>query len=411
MPEPPRHASSRSGAEKILLIQPWEIPTITRAETIGLVEEEVQRLRETIRRLHTHHNALVPFSRLPKELTTRIFGYLMPSAFILMGLNVDIPKRWIAFAQTCSLWRRLALESHLLWSNLYITSKKRQDVKLFANMFARCGTQCLISIQADITHRSSGYYRHYGRHRYYADTGNILQEALTPLEKALDDPSRLRALDLLAPRAQLELLASTIIGPTPNLKSLRLAMPPSDFKDANEVSAVLMDGLEAPGLRHLHLVGTSSSWMRIAGPNMTHLLITSLRPKVSGGDLLDLLRRLPALAVLHLEDMLTLDSSQSDVEQVHRGPVHLRMASQIVLIEPMGACAEILREFELPRTCSIRVDCGHTSTDPPPASDAADELVALLMVHLRHMRGTLPLNSFELDSASNQLHLLCTAFE
>ena len=399
VPEPPRHASSRPWADEILLIKPWEVPATARAETIGLVEEEVEHLRNTIRSLHTHRNALVPFSRLPRELMTRIFWELMPDSFPGRRRFPHIGSKWIAFAQTCSLWRNVALESHFLWSDLYLTSGSRQEAKRFINMFGRCGAKCPISIQADMT-------RFYGHLVEVDDSGCIFQGAL---ETALSNPSRLRALDLLAPRAQLASLASTITGNAPELKSLRLAMPRYESEDGGGDSAVFMDGLEAPGLRHLDLLGNVGSCVRLAGPNITHLLLTALRPKIPRADLFDILRRLPALTVLHLEDAVTTSPSDSDAERVRRGSVHLRMASQITLIESMGTCTEILRELRLPRICSIHAICETRSMNMALASDVADELVALLMVHLRRMCGTHPLESFELDSATGQWELVCTA--
>lgn len=91
------------------MIKPWEISATTRNDTIALVEEEVQYLLDTIRKLRTHHNALLPFSRLPRELMTKIFWQLMPNSFIEGKGWLETPKRWIAFSETCSFWRSVAL--------------------------------------------------------------------------------------------------------------------------------------------------------------------------------------------------------------------------------------------------------------------------------------------------------------
>lgn len=232
------------------------------------------------------------------------------------------------------------------------------------------------------------------------------------LEKSLSGPIRLQALDLQAPRAQLESISSTIMGSAPELKRLRLVIPSRDFGDLNGDNAAFMIGLSAPNLRSPVLEGISGSWIHFVGPNITHLRLTFLRPTIAEGDLFDILRRLPLLALLHLEHTTAItSSSQNDAECVRRGSIHLPMVSQITLIEPMGTCAEILRKLRLPRTCSVRIACKERSTDPALASDAADELIALLIVHLHGMRGTLPLESFDLDSAPGWWHLVCVTAE
>jgi hypothetical protein len=89
----------------------------THAEmTIEALDKEILQLRRAMHALQRKRNALLPVARLPSEVLTEVFLYV-----VLQDHNSGRPGVWVnyAFSQTSHHLRKVALACPLLWSFLF----------------------------------------------------------------------------------------------------------------------------------------------------------------------------------------------------------------------------------------------------------------------------------------------------
>jgi hypothetical protein len=98
------------------------VTTYLRTSSARATEEDseafdqiVDKLREHGRQLRAQHNTRLSVSRLPAEMLTAVFGYLIPAARLDYEDNPVNPNA-LAFSQVCQTWHAVALASPGLWA-------------------------------------------------------------------------------------------------------------------------------------------------------------------------------------------------------------------------------------------------------------------------------------------------------
>jgi hypothetical protein len=84
-------------------------------EDSNAVDQIVEKLREHGRRLKAQQNSRLTISRLPAELLTGIFEYVVPTARLDYE-SEPVDMSWLSFSQVAQVWRSVALGSPGLWT-------------------------------------------------------------------------------------------------------------------------------------------------------------------------------------------------------------------------------------------------------------------------------------------------------
>ncbi|KAM6490658.1 hypothetical protein JOM56_014001 [Amanita muscaria] len=130
------------------------------------IEDLSRQERELVDRIERCRVALAPIKKLPNDVLRRIFIICCESPTELLSRDSKM-MFLITLCQVCSVWRGLALETPLLWSQIKLfchwrisdphsVSYVEETVKLW---FTRAST-CPISFEADVgPHSSTGHGR------------------------------------------------------------------------------------------------------------------------------------------------------------------------------------------------------------------------------------------------------------
>lgn len=85
--------------------------------TIPGLEQEIDRVQTILSELKRQRNALLPVSRLPPEVLSRIFLLVLPpinSARIFEPVN----KSWVGLSHVSYIWRATAVDCAAMWTYL-----------------------------------------------------------------------------------------------------------------------------------------------------------------------------------------------------------------------------------------------------------------------------------------------------
>ncbi|TFK63390.1 hypothetical protein BDN72DRAFT_963959 [Pluteus cervinus] len=236
------------------------------------LDEEIAWLQSRLSSLCTLRNSLAPISKLPVELTSKIFAHTQRDGLVL-SMKADLRSR-LLISWVCRRWRDIALTTPNLWTTI---SKINKTTLLQSD----CVQELLL------------------RSRGMGLTVNLCEPSHDALEIFLEHMSRMKHFRLkynqLRPGNQL-------IRPAPALVSLELikVLPPS----------TLIFGGDYPHLRHLSL--KNIPFTKFYFP--CHLIqsLTTLRIIESGpvrvGELVNILPLLPNLLRLELVRSLSLEN-------------------------------------------------------------------------------------------------------
>ncbi|KAF9232487.1 hypothetical protein BU15DRAFT_81174 [Melanogaster broomeanus] len=301
------------------------------AEAQARIDHEVAVLR----------NALLPVSRLPREILAIIFLYQAHSLhqdLRYSGMRGAPP--WANVSYTCHHWRNVALSCPSLWSFLFTSCPR--------------WTEELLSRSKTVPFRIS------------LSVGCGTQEEMIFFEKVTTDVTRIQDLSLKLPRNLAEEVFSKLSTPAPLLHTLRLFVTKTGAE-----SMLVPDTLfnrETPALRTLELYRCHISW---SSPTLTKLIA--------------MLRHIPGIAHLYLENALpgdedTLASWRSDdsgcmypecLDSKCSNPkcpdsndpisksLDLPHLSRLALVAPFSAVVAFLSNVTVPAKTELRLCCRH----------------------------------------------------
>lgn len=249
------------------------------------IDADLTRLEEQATALRTRRNALASSSRLPPEILSRIFS------FIMSGINANTSvRRLVAFTYVCRYWRDVALSFPALWSNLVFANPNWAREMLTRSKKAR-----LVIVE---------------------DCGVLPTSSLDILKDALNQLERVEEVDLVldvgsaSHKGLLEQLTSqpapvlhtlSIIG---SLGSAYTRLQMHGIESETTLSADLLQG-NAPQLRKLEIIQFFLPWTSPLYGNLRSLILEDSEPlKHSMSDILDALEKMPQLEELSLDRAL-----------------------------------------------------------------------------------------------------------
>jgi hypothetical protein len=295
------------------------------------LDKQVALLYAPIAELKTRRNALAPIARLPPEILTEIF------MFVINLYHACCPRDAIRFLRligVCRYWRAMMMDSPRLWSSLLFS-----NAELTAHMLQRSKLLPLV-VRADLA---------------------MLGVDREALKLALLHTSRIRVLQIRA--LALDKLLSEIDQPAPLLEFLRLAnqnkyttvtLPPLLFQDVT------------PRLRYFAVYDVIVPWYQLPR-GLTHLEIRHYKyyPFQPGHGqslptLHNVLSNCPALATLILHN--TLPWTLEDPPQ-SQCAVTLPQLSHLQLVGDLEDCCAVIHLISFPLTTTIVLRC---ILDEPP---------------------------------------------
>ena len=297
-------------------------------DAIRAIDQEILRLKETIRRLRSERNGIVPISQLPPELLARIFQFIADNE-----IHESNPMERINFSYVSHHWRDVALNTSNLW-------------RVISLGFPNCSTVMLQrSKMADLILYAGGDLET-SKHT------QIIQLALSHIERVCeiiirfsgsraDGPihEMLRQFPKSAPR--LRSLSVTPINPNSTLYNMSL---PTIFPLTN-----------TPYLRRLVLTRCNFlNWDSELLTGLTYLKVHRIsgRHDPSTDQVLNALRRLPTLSHLDLASVSVTPGS------TYRGdPVNLPELKDLRLAGLLNDISFILAHVVINPSASIEIDC------------------------------------------------------
>ncbi|KAF9238630.1 hypothetical protein BU15DRAFT_75082 [Melanogaster broomeanus] len=303
------------------------------AEAHARIDNEIALLKLPICALLTQKNALLPVSRLPCEILATIFLYQAYSFYQnppYSGMWRAAPP-WANVSYVCHQWRNVALSCPFLWSFLLVSPPRWTE-----ELLSRSKTVPL---------------------RIHIDVPFGFQEAMIFFEKVTTDITRIQDLSLKLPPDLAQGFFSKLLTPAPLLHTLRLRMPSLD-EDA--VCPDTLFNRETPALRTLELHHCRIPWSSPIFTALSTLKLRSIdwssRPTMT--ELLAMLRHMPDLAHLHLENALrnakdALTSQHSLLSE----SLDLPHLSRLALVARFSAVAMFLSNVTVPLKTEIRLFC------------------------------------------------------
>jgi hypothetical protein len=284
------------------------------------IDKEIQDAHdaEVVRKLKTRRNTLAYISRIPTEITSRIFIILAYSCSERSDLS------WIpAVTAVCGHWRAIALECPDLWC--YIDFSKPIWVE---EMLKRSRMAPLI-IKAE-----------------YPSTKQV-----DAIRLALQHFSRIKELHLTASRDTIVKLIDPIDKPALLLQSLHLS---DSYAYGGSDAYALPERLFIRDGHHLHrleLINCSISW---DSPLLCGLVHLKLKTSVKGPttvQLLEILEKMPLIETLALGGPLPATSGNTT------RVLHLSHLTSLRLHSSAPACANVLNHISFPASTSLALRC------------------------------------------------------
>ncbi|KAG5638349.1 hypothetical protein H0H81_000482 [Sphagnurus paluster] len=303
-------------------------------KTRDAIDQELQRLEDSIRLLKSKRNILAPISRLPPEILSKIFAFRAAEA-----AEGPSPLGWIKLTHVSRHWRAVALESPRLWANLVFTRPKWSE-----EMLKRSKMASLI-VKADLT--------------------CITPRIFDAVRLALLHGPRIQELQLRAASSTIErLLTKEFRFEAPMIHSLTISIPPVTRFGTDmgfTIPSHVLQG-ETPYLRKLQLERCNINWDSSLLNGLTHLKIHNCaRPTTR--QLLDALERMPSLQVLNLADALPTSPEHPAQEPSPSQDVKLAQLAELTIVSSVSECANLVNRITVPTSARIHLSCNGTSPD------------------------------------------------
>lgn len=299
--------------------------------TVAQANEETNRLNAALAAALERRNTLVPISRIPPEVLTSIFKYLVHYHSQPDGYVQD--QHWMAFSHVCRAWRAYALACATLWSNLpCITgSPDLTEEFLFRSKsvpLTIVAPPCLDQGLRIVSEHPSRISRIAFRFR----TDDETTFALTRMQKPANMLESLTLEATAQSRGYFEVIPDTFLSQhAPNLRSLTLKCI------VIHSSSPLLRGLTSLSLR---------GWPRTPSPFMYKETLATLNNS-------------PALRTLKLYNWLPDPEIAVGFALTATAlpQVNLLYLQHLVLDATPSACADFLDRVTLPARCSVSLIC------------------------------------------------------
>ncbi|KAF9244109.1 hypothetical protein BU15DRAFT_71678 [Melanogaster broomeanus] len=304
-------------------------------EAQARIDDDITALHLSICALRTKRNTLSPISRLPPETLAIIFVHCARHYYYCEDLGAWKAPPWLNVSYICRHWRDVALNCASLWTFLFVSSQRWTEELLYRSKMAP------LKIRIDVR---------YSKHK-----------ELMFLEKAAAYAGRVQHLSLKLTRHTVEGVLPKLSSRAPLLKTLRIAVERSGhFGERQVVLDTLFNG-DTPALRTLELSNCYISWSSSVLCGLTNLrlrdLTSSSQPTIT--ELIAMLRRMPNLVYLYLENALT---SASQFILNSEG-LDLPRLSRLALIAPFSAIVAFLTHVRIPLKTEARIKCRYENSN------------------------------------------------
>lgn len=310
------------------------------------LDAEMDDLRHVMRELATRRNNLSPMSRLPAELLSKIFDFLVLDASVhYFAKNCVKSFDWIQVTHVCRHWRQVALNHTSFWGNIICT------IPSWTPEFIARSKQAPIRI----IHRS--------------DDTRWRSRQIDSLILALSHTHRAKEIYLAGKASLLPRLISHLSCPAPLLESFEAVASP-DFTGLTDMLRItraaeivyfplsLFAG-EAPLLRRLHLNRCGLDWDSPLYNNLVNLAVempisnSYMEIPPSRAQILASLQRMPNIESLELKSAIpkARDDSASDPL------VKLPFLRRLTVSSISSSCTWLLQHIAIPPTAHIEVCC------------------------------------------------------
>ena len=341
-------------------------------EAIRLIDLRIANLRESIRVLNSQRNGLLPISKLPVEILTKIF--LLHQKNATQGYAVQWLD-WIGITHVSQRWREIALNFSGLWIHIPFYRPKWAT-----EMIARS------------QHAYPIVKATYDPSRYPSEA-RLLKTFLQ------DHLSRIQVLEIQYTSHQLVGQLFQDIQPTsvPCL-SMPWQEPGTEFSPADSLQILDTRFVDTNSLRKVE-ASTIPSWNLRLFSGLTYLKIGDgdgdlPRTQTSQREFLDALRRMPALQCLDLNGPALPEA----VDRSSLEPVYLPDLQDLTVIDTVFAIEFFLHHVTFPPTTRIIIGCKH----PVPVLQLAN--ISPVLVPLKRLLSERP-------SALKLHHIKFSCFE
>ncbi|KAI8996519.1 hypothetical protein BD414DRAFT_204306 [Trametes punicea] len=325
-----------------------------------VLEDQITAHADAIVYLKSQLNSMSPASRLPPEIISEIFTlvavYHYEESWRHHYGSSQVYK-WLPVAHVCRAWRAIALRTPRLWSNIVLT-RPEVDHEVLSR-----AKNAPLWVSANITHQTD------------ARAGM--------LDTIMQNPSRLRELQLMGPARALQSLSAKWTKRADFLQSISLTSPYRAFDHASVLSSPpfspnLFSG-HTPNLRHLDISGVTLDWSNpLFCPTLKTLKVDN-RYDITDRlgefwQLLDVLETMQSLETLQLIGAIPrLPEDAGALPEVRRS-INLPKLRLVDLLSDAIDCARLLSHLSLPQDAKLLVTA-HTER-------GVEELVRVLNDHL-----------------------------
>ena len=317
------------------------------------IEEEIQTLESAIIAWKKRHNTLSITARLPSEILSDIFSYIIPEHTLIPYTNFPSPRgsKWFQVTHVCTHWRGIALECPNLWTRISFGSHSWWTEE----MLMRSKAAPLIIVTP------------------------IFNSNQKSIISALSNISRIKALHLepFISKVDWDILAVNLMNPAPQLERFVLHGSYQNAAASNRSTLPydLFSG-DAPRLRELELRNCKVPWTSPVLWTLTSLKV-SYRHRVTGegtgglglDQVISALRCIPCLEDLSLQHALpTLRAEDSINFSPGSATIPLPCLKSIHLEDNLQACTYLLNQLPYPATTSITLVSTLSWLDPDDLS-------------------------------------------
>ncbi|KIJ65672.1 hypothetical protein HYDPIDRAFT_110816 [Hydnomerulius pinastri MD-312] len=303
------------------------------------IDDEIAALNMTISGLRTRRNSLSPISRIPPEMLAVVFVHYARDHHAdsrAMGSR-SLPP-WVNVSYVSRHWRDVALSCPTLWTYLFFMSRAWTEELLSRSKMAP------LKIHADL---------------YYSGL-----RSLDSVEKAMKLVERIQVVNLKLLKDAATKLLPQLTSPAPLLQSLQLTVATPGSLDRHPLILDSLFNGEAPALRKLELYNCHVPWTSPILSGLTNLrlrqLASTCQPTIA--ELRSVLRRMPRLVDLHLENALPSNSVPSTYD-TDSEILELPHLSRLSLIASVSAIVALLSNLHIPLTTDVRLQCTRRASD------------------------------------------------
>lgn len=123
---------------------------------LGFLNEDMERLRLSVLAIKAHRNTLAPIARLPPELLSEIFVWLVSKFEIRdfgdKGWARPSYHRWLIVTFVCRRWREIALRTPRMWNKI-ILHGKFERITTFLQRSAQAPLEVYQPLDVDVQHQ------------------------------------------------------------------------------------------------------------------------------------------------------------------------------------------------------------------------------------------------------------------